>query len=612
MLEELFYNVLNLSIVGSILGIAVILMRGAFGKNIKKSFFVFLWLVAFLRFSIPVSITSPLSVLNIFSASSSQAVVTNVDLAHNFIRHTENNVNAVNSEEAVTKTISNKNSKKDATDFYIGNLKNISVVEILSLIWIAGAIMLAAYGMSIYVSVCRKVNIDEVFEDNEVKEVKQKLKIRRSIRAIKNSNINSPFVMGIIKPKIILPKDLNTSDSSSKFILMHEMVHIKRSDNLVKLFSYIVLCIHWYNPVIWICYSILQKDIEESCDERVLKVFGEGAKKEYARALYEYAAKSQKHVGISFASFGETATKSRVKNILSYKKTTLITSATAVLAAVTIILGCATNPYAYAITNINATDKYGNNTLKSFENMHEIKWQYMTKKKDQISWNADINNDNKKEKINIFQNINYNEDQKSVIKLTINNSTINVDPNDREVKGAAILDINKNDNYKEIALYTPFSSDDDEVLFYRYINNKAVYIGTLPLVTDVVPGEVKGLYVNNDNILSSPQRVGLFQSHAQRKYFRFDSKKSKFFELKQPFDYLQGNLITTLKQLNMQSSLKVSKNDVTIQKGEKLKVIGTYKERWVLLKRMNGKECWFDLVEAKEWYNLFNGLILYD
>lgn len=102
----------------------------------------------------------------------------------------------------------------------------------------------------------------------------------------------TPLVFGIVNPKIILPAFL-TADGSGrlKFVLAHEAVHVRRGDNLWKIVMMVAVCIHWFNPLVWIMYVLFTRDMELSCDEKVLSRFGEGAKREYARALVGLAEK---------------------------------------------------------------------------------------------------------------------------------------------------------------------------------------------------------------------------------------------------------------------------------------------------------------------------------
>ncbi|MFI3201314.1 MAG: M56 family metallopeptidase [Eubacteriales bacterium] len=140
-------------------------------------------------------------------------------------------------------------------------------------------------------------------------------------------NIKTPFVMGVLKPKIYLPSNIN--DSEIDFIIMHEKTHIKRFDHITRILAFVALCVHWFNPFVWFAYTISAKDMEMSCDEAVMNKLGVSIKKEYASSLLRFEA--QKHL-ISPLAFSEGDTKGRVKNIMKHKKTKVWVSAICVVA----------------------------------------------------------------------------------------------------------------------------------------------------------------------------------------------------------------------------------------------------------------------------------------
>ena len=146
-----------------------------------------------------------------------------------------------------------------------------------------------------------------------------------------SDRIVTPLVFGIVNPKIILPAFL-TADGSGrlKFVLAHEAVHVRRGDNLWKIVMMVAVCIHWFNPLVWIMYVLFTRDMELSCDEKVLSRFGEGAKREYARALVGLAEK-QYRASLFAQGFGKSAIKERIEAIMKFKKATALSAACAVL-----------------------------------------------------------------------------------------------------------------------------------------------------------------------------------------------------------------------------------------------------------------------------------------
>ena len=149
-------------------------------------------------------------------------------------------------------------------------------------------------------------------------------------------SIGSPFFMGIRRPKIYIP--FRISEEQRGMILLHEQCHIRRKDHLVKLFGVLILAVYWFHPLVWIAFRCMSADMEMSCDEMVLERLGSGGKEDYSRCLLGFAV--QKHTAPGILAFGESSVKSRVKNILKFRKRGALFGAAAVLvcAALAVLL----------------------------------------------------------------------------------------------------------------------------------------------------------------------------------------------------------------------------------------------------------------------------------
>ena len=147
--------------------------------------------------------------------------------------------------------------------------------------------------------------------------------------------------MGVFRPKIYLPSNLN--DTEQSYILLHEQTHIKRFDHIIKLISFFVLCVHWFNPLVWVAFYLSGKDIEMSCDESVIKRLGNEVKKDYSTSLLTLAT-GRRIVGGTPLAFGEGDTKVRVKNVLNYKKLAFWMIVVSIIAIVIAIITLTTNP----------------------------------------------------------------------------------------------------------------------------------------------------------------------------------------------------------------------------------------------------------------------------
>ena len=152
---------------------------------------------------------------------------------------------------------------------------------------------------------------------------------------------STPFVLSLIRPKIYLPAGLNATERS--YILLHEQTHIQRKDHIIKILAFLVLSIHWFNPLVWIAFILMSTDMELSCDERVLNEMDEGIKKPYANSLLSLA--TGRHIlNGSPLAFGEGNVRGRIKNVLNYKKPRLWIVVVSIIAVIIIGIALLANP----------------------------------------------------------------------------------------------------------------------------------------------------------------------------------------------------------------------------------------------------------------------------
>jgi len=148
--------------------------------------------------------------------------------------------------------------------------------------------------------------------------------------------ISTPFVFGIIRPKIYLPDGL--TEQQQKYVITHEKVHIRRGDHIIKLFAFAITCIHWFNPLVWLGFFLLEKDMEMSCDEKVLQILGNEHKKDYSYCILSLSS-NNRFVPKAYLSFGDSDTKKRIKNVLNYKKPAVVASVMTIIGIVVIAVG---------------------------------------------------------------------------------------------------------------------------------------------------------------------------------------------------------------------------------------------------------------------------------
>ncbi len=267
-------------------------------RNSAKKFAYYLWILVLLKLMVPVTFEFSTENANLSSISGSLTIIEDVTKSIVNVATPKEESNSVekpivNNPEEVTSPIVNQSSEP---------------VNYFFLIWLGGAFALTIHSVISYVIFKRSLNgalkiTDNVYEDQ---------------------SINTAFILGVFKPKIYLPKGLDENDRAH--ILKHEGVHQSRKDYILKPLFYLVTIVYWFNPLVWLSYSMFIKDMEMSCDEIATKEYKVKEKKDYSFTLLNVAANNS---GLSIPlAFSENSTKSRVKNILKSKKTkpTLIVS----------------------------------------------------------------------------------------------------------------------------------------------------------------------------------------------------------------------------------------------------------------------------------------------
>lgn len=179
--------------------------------------------------------------------------------------------------------------------------QGVSFENLVPVLWLAIGFVLLVYGLISYIKLKLKIIDSILLEDN----------IYRS------EKIDSPFVCGFIKPRIYLPYGLD--ETTQNCVLRHEKTHIKFADHIIKAISFVILSVHWFNPLVWVSYFLLCKDIELSCDESVVMKCDSDECKQYAKALLDLGVNKVKFTACPVA-FGEVSIKTRIKSVINYKK----------------------------------------------------------------------------------------------------------------------------------------------------------------------------------------------------------------------------------------------------------------------------------------------------
>ena len=282
MLQELFYWIFNMSITATITGILIILIRMV--KKIPRRFIVLLWIIPFLRMVFPFGFDSPYSLMSLLKNTITKSIV---------VYQPTSDV-----------SFSMMNSIQAADTYFPVSYKDSmlnNVFSVASVIWTIIAFAILLMLAFTYFTTLLELKGSEHLNDN----------------VFISKKVTSPAVYGIVKPRIILPESYK--DSDNEFVLLHEKAHIRSADNLWRFLAIMIFAIHWFNPLCWIFLRLFLTDIELACDERVLIKLGHSRKKEYALFLLE--TKQDKNIFVS--AFGGAKIRTRIENILSFKKLTL-------------------------------------------------------------------------------------------------------------------------------------------------------------------------------------------------------------------------------------------------------------------------------------------------
>ena len=287
-MSELFLKILNLGITASYVMAAVMLLRLIFRKKAPKKLICALWLLVGLRLVCPFSLESVLSLIpsaetvppEIVSSPSPQ--ISSGFAAFNSV------VNPVLSETFAPTPDQSVNPMQILT-------------EVGAWVWIVGVLAVCLYGLISYVRLKRKMS-DAVLLSGNI---------------FQSEKVESPFILGFHRPRIYLPFTL--SDANRENVIAHETAHIRRKDHIIKPIAFLLLAVYWFNPLVWVSYVLLCRDIELACDEKVIKDLSEDSRKEYAKSLLDCTVK-RKSIAACPLAFGEVGVKTRIKGVMHYKK----------------------------------------------------------------------------------------------------------------------------------------------------------------------------------------------------------------------------------------------------------------------------------------------------
>lgn len=307
-MEDLFISVLNMSLTASYVIAAIILAR-LFLKKAPKFISCILWAVAGFRLVFPFSFES------VFSLIPFKTQPIPADIAMQPIPRVDSGIIVV--DNAVSSVL--------PAAAPVASVNPLQIWQaIVAYLWLAGIAVMLIYSVVSIILLKRQLR-DAVLTEGNIYEA---------------NNLKTPFVLGFIHPKIYIPSGLSAEEKS--YIILHEQTHIKRIDHLVKLASFLILCVHWFNPLVWMAFLLMSADMEMSCDERVLREMGGDIKKSYSTSLLSMAT-GRRLINGSPLAFGEGNIKGRIKNVLNFRKPTVWVIVVSVVLVAILSLGFAAN-----------------------------------------------------------------------------------------------------------------------------------------------------------------------------------------------------------------------------------------------------------------------------
>lgn len=337
MIADLFIKILNLSIGAVPIMAALLVLRLLFKKAVPRKVFYIAWVLVFLRLMVPFSLESNFSFFNFMPRA--EVVEENIGTSVIFIENSGTKVDF-----PVLNHPSADNPNTDAPDLTESDTESekpyapvVSVAKIdknhiYGTVWIFGTAGLLLFGIIGYFAVLKKTNFESV-------------PYTKNIRL--SDFFKTPIVCGLFRPKIILPMNFDLDDEAKvESVIAHECTHIRRGDNFWRLLASFTLYVHWFNPLVWICYDAFIRDMEVSCDEEVLAKAKKDIRAEYAESLVALSGSGTNPLYGGVLSFGESGIKERVKCIMNFKKATVFILIICAMAALALGVIFLTNPSA--------------------------------------------------------------------------------------------------------------------------------------------------------------------------------------------------------------------------------------------------------------------------
>ena len=314
-------SLLQMSFLGTVIILLIVVLRAVLISRLPKKTFLILWWIALIRLLVPFSIKS---VTSIYS-----------------------DINPVRTAQTTTFLPIHGNMPEIANGLSEAMVQRTESISILSVIWLAGLLLCFGFFAVSYIKCYREFRFSLPVENDILEAWKEKHPLKRSLSIRQIETIAAPLSYGVIRPVILMPKNTEWKNIYQlRYVLEHEYVHIRRLDMLTKLIMIAAVCIHWFNPLVWVMYILFNRDLELSCDETVVRRFGMDIKSVYATALISMEEKKSGLTPLC-NSFSKNAIEERIRAIMKIKKTSKFA---VIISAVLVI--CVTGGFATSASSL--------------------------------------------------------------------------------------------------------------------------------------------------------------------------------------------------------------------------------------------------------------------
>lgn len=322
-------SLLQMSFSGALMISVIAVLRAFCINKLPKRTFVLLWEFVFLRLLLPVAVPSSLSVYSLLERKFSVSDMAAQGASGNAV------VLQAGTEQLMT--------DGSVSQGLTGSQTQTSV---WLAVWLTGMVLCAGFLLASYLHWYRQFRLSVPVDNAAMAECLKELSLKHSARIRQSGRVSAPLTYGVLRPVILMPENMDWENRERvKYVLLHESTHIRHHDILSKLAAACVLCVHWFNPAVWLMYVLFNRDVELACDESVLRRMGDGSKAAYARTLIAMEEQKSGPMPV-YNHFSKNATEERIVAIMRSKKITIGAIAVSVVVAAVIAVLFAASPEA--------------------------------------------------------------------------------------------------------------------------------------------------------------------------------------------------------------------------------------------------------------------------